>query len=88
MIRKALVAFFEAWAKQIVQALENWLKDRERIAAVRNETTATNDLEDARADQENAERITRAVDAVRTDGHGGVRHTGPGAKPDTRGYRD
>ncbi len=88
MIRKALVAFFEAWAKQIVQALENWLKDRERIAAVRNETTAVNDLEDTRRDQENAERITRAVDAVRTDGNGGVRRPEAGAKPDTRGYRD
>ena len=88
MIRQALVAFIEAWAKQIVQALENWLKDRERIAAVRNETTAVNDLEDTRHDQDNAERITRAVDAVRTDGDGGVRHPSPGAKPDTRGYRD
>lgn len=88
MIRKALVAIFEAWARQLVRALEDWLKDRERIAAVRNETTAVNDLEDARADQENAERITRAVDAVRTDGLGGVRQPRPGAKPDTRGYRD
>lgn len=88
MIRKALVAFFEAWARQIVQALENWLKDRERIAALRNETTAVNDLEDARRDQENAERITRAVDAVRSDGLGGVRNAGASPKPDARGYRD
>ncbi len=88
MIRKALVAIFEAWARQLVQALEDWLKDRERIAAVRNETTAVNDLEDARADQSEADRITRAVDAVRSDGHGGVRGPGASRKPDTRGYRD
>lgn len=88
MIRKALVAFFEAWARQIVQALERWINQRERDALVRNETAAVNDLEDARADQEKAERITRAVDAVRHDGLGGVRDPGAGAKPDTRGFRD
>lgn len=88
MIRKALAAFFNAWARQIVQALKDWLDERERLAAERDKTTAINDLEDARRDQENAERVNRAVDAVRTDGHGGVRNPGPGAEPDTRGYRD
>lgn len=88
MIRKAVIAVIEAWARQIVQALERWIEQRERDALVRNETTAVNDLEDTRADQEKAETITRAVDAVRSDGLGGVRHPAPGAKPDTRGYRD
>jgi hypothetical protein len=88
MIRKALVAFFEAWAKQIVQALKDWLDERERLQAERDKTTAINDLEDARRDQENAERITRAVDALRTDGAGGLRDPAASAEPDTRGYRD
>lgn len=88
MIRKALAAIFEAWAKQIVQALERWLDQRERETLVRNETTAINDLEDARRDREEADRITRAVDAVRSNGHGRMRNPGPGGEPDTRGYRD
>ena len=88
MIRKALVALFEAWVRQITQALKEWLDERERLASERDKTTAINDLEDARRDQENAARIDRAVDAVRSDGLGGVRHPSPGAKPDTRGYRD
>jgi hypothetical protein len=88
MIRKALVAFFEAWAKQIVQALKDWLDERERLQAERDKTTAINDLEDARRDQENAARIDRAVDALRHDGTGGMRDPGAGAEPDTRGYRD
>lgn len=88
MTRKTLVAILEAWAKQIVQALKDWLDERERLAAERDKTTAINDLEDARRDQENAARIDRAVDAVRSDGLGGVRRPAAGAKPDTRGYRD
>ena len=88
MIRKAIVAIIEAWARTLVQALQEWIDKRERDALIRTETTAVNDLEDARVDQENAERITRAVDALRHDGAGSLRHPGPGAEPDTRGYRD
>jgi hypothetical protein len=84
MIRKILQAFFGA----LLDAIRDWKRDRDHDEALRNETTAVNDLEDTRADQEKAERITRAVDAVRTDGNGGMRHPRPGAKPDTRGYRD
>lgn len=87
-MKAILLAFLEAWARQIVQALQEWVEKRERDALIRNETTAINDLEDARADQTEAERITRAVDAVRSDGHGGVRRADAGSKPDTRGYRD
>jgi hypothetical protein len=83
MIR-VLRAFFGA----LLDAIRDWQRDRDHDTALQERATAVNDLEDARADQENAERITRAVDALRHDGAGGVRHPGPGAEPDTRGYRD
>jgi hypothetical protein len=82
------LAILEVWARALVQALQDWIDKRERDALIRNETTAINDLEDARVDQAEAERITRAVDTVRRDGHGGMRDAPAGAKPDTRGYRD
>lgn len=88
MIRQALVAFFEAWARVIVQALQDWLDRKEREALIRSETTAINAKEAQEADVEKAERINRAVDAVRSDGHGGLRDPDPARKADTRGYRD
>ena len=88
MIRQALVAFFEAWARQLVQALQDWLDRKEREALIRSETTAINAKEAQEADVANAERINRAVEAVRTDGHSGVRGDAPARKADTRGYRD
>jgi hypothetical protein len=87
MIR-ALTALFKALARQIVAGLERWLERRERDALVRTEAETRNDLEDLTHDIEKAERITRAVDALRTDGTGGVRKPASAGKPDTRGYRD
>lgn len=89
MIRRALTALFEAWARQIMAGLERWLDRRERDALVRTEAETRNDLKDLTDDVENAERITRAVDALRTAGIGGMPGpTATPAKPDTRGYRD
>lgn len=87
-MRALIRAILEAWAGALVRALQDWADKRERDALTRDKTTAINDLEDTREDQAEAERITRAVDAVRRDGHGGVRDAAAGAKPDTRGYRD
>jgi hypothetical protein len=87
-MKAIILAILEAWARAFVRALQDWVDKRERDALIRNETTAINDLEDTRADQTEADRITRAVDAVRSDDNGGVRRADPGTKPDTRGYRD
>jgi hypothetical protein len=79
---RLLRAFFGA----LLDALRAWQRDREHDAAIKAEAHATNDKEDLERDVENAERITRAVDAVRSAG--GVRDPGTTTKPDTRGYRD
>lgn len=84
MIGRILSAFFGA----LLDAIRDWKRDRDHDEALRNEATAINDLEDNRRDQENADRINRAVDAVRSDGLGGLRDPGTSGKPDARGYRD
>lgn len=83
-----MIAILKAFFAALLDALRDWQREGERDALVRSETAARNDLEDKTHDQENADRITRAVDAVRSDGLGGVRGAGAGGEPDTRGYRD
>jgi hypothetical protein len=87
MIR-ILTAFFDTLARQIMAGLQAWLDRHERDALVRTEADTRNDLKDLTHDVENADRITRAVDALRHDGTGRVRDPARSGKPDTRGYRD
>jgi hypothetical protein len=83
-----MMALLKAFFAALMDAILDRQREQDHQQAIRNETTAMNDLEDIRDDQKNADRIARAVDAVRHDGAGGMRHPGPGAEPDTRGYRD
>lgn len=83
-----MIAILKAFFAALLDTLREWQREQARDALIRTETTAVNDLEDSRADKENADRITRAVDAVRSDGLGGMRDPGAGGKPDNRGYRD
>lgn len=80
---RILQAIFAA----IMNAWRDFRRDQAHDAAITRAADAANDLEDLRHDTENADRIARAVDAVRRDG-GMHPDPAPGRKPDTRGYRD
>jgi uncharacterized membrane protein YccC len=85
-------AFFAALFNALMAAWRDWRRDHERDTLVRADAETRNDMEDQTRDLEKAERITRAVDALRHDGAGRmpgpIGGVAPAGKPDTRGYRD
>ena len=84
-----MIAILKALFAALLAAFRDWRRDVAHDTAIRTETRATDELEDMQNDQDKADRITRAVDAVRNSGAGGV-HADPvaPAPADTRGYRD